>query len=871
MALNTKQLKEAVALLKEQAKLQQEFSNDFDAYLGGLKKANAYKKELNRLGEIEKKLVNEVQQAATGSQAQQDAQDKLNLLRDQTKELQKQADILDSALKDANKSKMLLAKGGAMAFKSLGKIPGMFKSIYSEIKGFGLFEMDKAVKKTALSMGVLSKENLSFTENLRNASLYTTNMGISLEELAQMQADFSNELGRSVVLSEAGLKAMSEMAAATGLGTEGTSKMVSDMTSIGYSAEKTRDFIADTMNNASKIGLNASKVVKNIQQNIKLLNKFNFKNGAKGLAKMAETTTKLGVDMGFASGMAEKLFDIEGAVDMSAQLQVMGGEWAKLADPFKLMYMARNDMEGLTAALGEAAKSAVHFNEKSGEFEISALEMHRLRKIAEQTGVAYEDLAQAGRNAAILSKIKSQVNFSVTGDKELAEYMTNKATFKDGKAEIMVNGKPKLLKMLDAADRQILKDQIKEEQNLAERAKQAQTFDESLTNLINMFKVTMLPIVDGINDVLKPLVQDIFKNEKFKEQLKQLGKDIAGFIKKGAEVVKWLAELAVSFGPKGTLAVILGAKGLMSAAGWIANGLLLAQGFNMGTGKGFLGNIFGPKGKMYTKSGNAFVQNGQAFSTRTGGKLSGGAQTSVLNAAKPNFGNYLKSPGAIAGGVLAGGLAGYDEFSEQKEKGKSTGEAVGRGLLKGLGAGGGAMAGAALGALLAPATGGLSLLLPLLLGGAGAAAGGALGDLDTYGVKDGIFGKTNTRRAILQEGKVTPIDSKDDLLTAKNGGAVHKALNTIISQGELKPLENIDEISSMRTNSLLEKDLKTKSEKPQIMKHIFEDININGSLMLSFPGGQTQEFKLDKDPVFIRKLTEMIHSETEKAINGGKN
>jgi hypothetical protein len=50
--------------------------------------------------------------------------------------------------------------------------------------------------------------------------------------------------------------------------------------------------------------------------------------------------------MDFAAGMSDKLWDIEG--DMSAQLQVMGGAWAKLADPFHLMYMARNDMKGLT-------------------------------------------------------------------------------------------------------------------------------------------------------------------------------------------------------------------------------------------------------------------------------------------------------------------------------------------------------------------------------------------------------------------------------------------------------------------------------------------------------------------------------------------
>jgi hypothetical protein len=810
MALSQKQLKEAVALLKEQAKLQQEFSNDFDAYLGGLKKANAYKKELNRLAEIEKKLVNEVSQAANGSQAQQDAQDKLNLLRDQTKELQKQADILDSALKDANKSKMLLAKGGNMAFKSLGKIPGLFKSIYGEIKGLGLFEMDKAVKKTALSMGVLSKENISFTDNLRNASLYTNNMGVSLEELAKMQADYSNEIGRSVVLSEAGLKAMSEMAAATGLSAEEVSKLSSDMDAIGYSAERTRDFMAKTMSNSSKIGLNASKVVKNIQQNMKLLNKFNFKNGARGLAKMAETTTKLGVDMNFAASMAEKLFDIEGAVDMSAQLQVMGGEWAKLADPFKLMYMARNDMGALTEALGEAAKSAVHFNEKTGEFAISGLEMHRLRKIAEQTGVAYEDLAEAGRNAAKLSKIKSQVNFSVTGDKELAEYMTNKATFKDGKAEIMVNGKPKLLKMLDAADKKLLKDQIKEEQNLAERAKQAQTFDDSLTNLINMFKVTMLPIVDGINDVLKPLVQDLFNNKDFQEKLKQLGKDIAGFVKGGAEFVKGVVKWSEKYlGPKGVLMAVLGYKGLgflLEKKNWFDNGIALSQGFLAGQGKGgFMDMLPGGKGM---RVGAKAVSNGKVLK---------------------GLGIMTKSLGKVAAPLAAIGV-GIDAYSNSQDDSLTSGDAVKKTIdqnkFMAMGAAIGGIAGAGVFSLPGMAIG----------AGIGGLADMMLGD-------DALVGDYPTNKkandAILSGGKITPIDKKDDLLAMKEGGAIDKFVNT-------------------------------NNKQPQIMKHEFGDINISGVIDISMPGGENIPIDFTKNPIFMQKLTSMIHSTTEKSIKGGK-
>jgi hypothetical protein len=45
----------------------------------------------------------------------------------------------------------------------------------------------------------------------------------------------------------------------------------------------------------------------------------------KGLEAMGKLATKLGVKMDFAAGMSDKLWDIEGAVDMSAQLQVMGG------------------------------------------------------------------------------------------------------------------------------------------------------------------------------------------------------------------------------------------------------------------------------------------------------------------------------------------------------------------------------------------------------------------------------------------------------------------------------------------------------------------------------------------------------------------
>jgi hypothetical protein len=51
---------------------------------------------------------------------------------------------------------------------------------------------------------------------------------------------------------------------------------------------------------------------------------------------MAKQVAKMNVSMEMAAGGLVMLFDIEGAVDMAAQLQVMGGVHINMADPFKL-------------------------------------------------------------------------------------------------------------------------------------------------------------------------------------------------------------------------------------------------------------------------------------------------------------------------------------------------------------------------------------------------------------------------------------------------------------------------------------------------------------------------------------------------------
>lgn len=818
-------MKEAVELLKLQAQQQMAMNNSLDSYVENLKKLKSIYDTVTANRKIEKDIQDKLQKAGLAGDMKLVRQErlKLKILKQQTAELESQGKILVDQVKQVNTLKLTSAKLGASLVKGFGKLPELVQNSFGKLSSYGLFKMDGSIKKSALSMGILSKQSTSFRSSIVEASKTTIQLGVGVEDLAKIQGDYSEELGRTVMLSQSGLEAMGKMAAATGLGAEGAAKLAADMENQGISAERTASFVEQTMDDAHKMGLNASKVIKNIQNNMKLLNKYNFKGGVKGLAKMAETTTKLGVDMNFVAGMADKLFDIEGAVDMSAQLQVMGGEWAKLADPFKLMYMARNDMEGLTEAIGNAAASSAHFNKETGEFEISALEMHRLRKVAEQTGVAYEDLAQAGKNAAKFSKIKTQMSFDI--DEETKEFLSTTAKFNNkGEAYIMVDGSQKLLKSLTTSDKQLLKAQVLEKQSLTERAKTAQTFDDQLTNMMNMFKTAALPLIESINKNLMPKVQKLFDKIIKEKWFEKIG-DLAG------TVGKWIASIAgfMVDNPILTGVGVLTAKlggFLLDKLTWFNNGQLLAEGFAMGTGKsgGFmnmLGDLItGGKGGSGSGGGGAVGKMGSIFKGAAGSKL-------------------LK-----LGGVATGLLEAFNEYSENKKKGMDTKENVGRSGAKGLGAGLGAWGGAAAGAAIGSIIPGVGTVIGGVIGGAlgawgGSAIGGEAGDL-IYGDKmdDAAFGGTSSDRAIIQGGQITPIDNKDDLIAAKPNGAVDRA---------------------MRENNSTN------------MKVEFGEIHFKfDELRVTSPGSPGIAIDLLKDPQFIRNITRMIHVETNKAINGGK-
>ena len=219
------------------------------------------------------------------------------------------------------------------------------------------------------------------------------------------------------------------------------------------------------------MGVNSDKAVKNLQKNLRLAQRFTFKGGVAGLAKMANEAARLKLDMDGISGLAEKVFRPEGAIEMAAKLQVMGGEFAKLGDPMQLMFKARNDFAGFAKDIGKATAEFVSYNKETNSFEIQGgLAADRMREISNTTGIAVEKLQEMAVQQKKIERFGSMVSSSIVKDEDRELVASLAQINKDGEAVVRLGTKDplKISELNDA----ILDDYKNQKETLADRAKE---------------------------------------------------------------------------------------------------------------------------------------------------------------------------------------------------------------------------------------------------------------------------------------------------------------------------------------------------------------------------------------------------------------
>lgn len=554
----------------------------------------------------------------------------------------------------------------------------------------------------ARNMGMSQKTADAYLKNtVKWAS--ENNIGIlfnkSTDELIQMQNKYSEVLGRNVQLT--GEQKNDMLAMEKFLGEDGMMDIANNLENFGMGMSDSAAFVKKTIDEATKSGIAASKLTKTVRENIKMAQNYTFKNGLDGLTSMAKKAIQLKTDMSLVNGFIDKTSTVEGALSTGAQLQVLGGNYAMGSDPLSMMYDSLNNVEGLFDRAIGMAQGKVFYNNKTGNFEMGAMDRYMMKQAATVMGIDPQKMIDVAFRNASLNKIEGQIktNTNISNDEEMVELVKNLATWDKGQAVVNIDGKDKAVSALTSDDKTKLEAmQRTDSQNLQEMA------------------ISLRSMKDIMSGTQKEM-----DNEQA-NLTKGVGQTAIDILRNNVEILDKVAKIGAG------LNLLIGGVGAIKGLVSIFNGTIK-------TGKG-VGNLFRPGTNVSNDVKNVTrTTNKIKKSNIKAGILRGGRQTVFTNSSGEQFTKNSR------GGIKDLKTGKFVKKSAIENATKSTKWAKGSTILKSAGKG---LKVGGVGALL---SGGISLASDVVSGdfkkdvgkSIGKAAGPAIGSI-IGGVFGGPFG-----------------------------------------------------------------------------------------------------------------------------------
>ena len=291
---------------------------------------------------------------------------------------------------------------------------------------------------------------------LRDVEPFFNTFGDTANEAAKIISQLSIETRKNVIASNESLKELLTISKVIGQEPE---RFVGPLTDVGIQFGNIQENLEGSVNYVRSIGMNTQEIMKDALSNSEMMNRYNFEGGVMGLTKMAAQSAMLRVNMNATSALAEKVFDPEGAIQVASAMQRLGVNMGMLSDPFALMDATINDPAGLQKSIADVAASFTIFDEKTKSFKIDPGSIRKLREIATETGISYENLTKMGLAAANSGEIMKQLSFAGNLSEEDKMYVANLAEMKGGDYVIKVGkteeGKDDFKKLSELSEDQL--------------------------------------------------------------------------------------------------------------------------------------------------------------------------------------------------------------------------------------------------------------------------------------------------------------------------------------------------------------------------------------------------------------------------------
>jgi|SaaInl85LU_5_DNA_1037374.scaffolds.fasta_scaffold02204_6 hypothetical protein len=300
------------------------------------------------------------------------------------------------------------------AFLAIGdstkKFKDMFAAISNLVKPF--MDLDQALRDDInKEMGITGQLSRNIRNEVLNTAKQTKMYGIDVRDVLEGYTGILNTLGRSVPLSNEFTANLLKQAKASGVSSRNAGQFAGQLERMGVSIIRAPKILESMSDTARSMGLNTSQFIETATSNLKLINTLGFKEGVDGFTKIAAKASLIKFDLTSAATKASELFEADNAIEMAAQLNVLGGEYGRLGNAIDLMFMPTNDMEGFTDSIMEAQKQFVSFNSATQEFQSSPLDLRRAKEFAKIMGKDVNTVMEEAKSAARRDMIKNKISF----------------------------------------------------------------------------------------------------------------------------------------------------------------------------------------------------------------------------------------------------------------------------------------------------------------------------------------------------------------------------------------------------------------------------------------------------------------------------
>ena len=376
----------------------------------------------------------------------------------------------------------------------------------------------------------MTGKGAKFMENsFKGAMPAIAEMGMEASSLSTIFTEISDATGRMSNLTSEDAIRIASLTEAMDMQSNEAAQMADSFSLMGLSTEQMEKNILETYKEAQGMGLNATKVIKELQSNMKTMSTFSFANGVKGMTEMAKQAVKMRMDMAGMLQLADKLYQPDAAIEAAAELQLLGGDIAEaFGDPFTLMYEARNKPEELAKRISKMTENMLQFNEETGEYELPAEARMQFQALDKQLNLGVDNMIEMSRQAAKIGDIK--MKFTSVGDDEMKESLASIAKFKDGKFVIETEefGDLGLDQITDDMAETIMKEQQTSEESLRDIATNTKVMSEQIKNmqagaeykvagLTNIYELTadeIAPVLQNMKDGIGNLADTFIDNSK---------------------------------------------------------------------------------------------------------------------------------------------------------------------------------------------------------------------------------------------------------------------------------------------------------------------------------------------------------------------